>query len=154
MDDSSDESGSWDNDESGSRSDIVDDAGASDSAEERQGAHLVLEGDQPHTPSDLNGWNPPFQKTVLEYVTTIHSHSPECSVFVDHLRAIVRYDGKDHPRIDMVDVLYSFELPYETIYEVLKGPSIQSLRFTNLTCVLLWPNADLHTPRCHTPLVS
>jgi hypothetical protein len=107
MDDSSDESGSWDNDESGSRSDIMDDAGASDSAEERRGAHLVLEGDQPHTPSDLNVWNPPFQKTVWEYVTTIHSHShsPEYSVFVDHLRAIVRYDGKDHPRIDMVDDL-------------------------------------------------
>ena len=42
MDDSSDESGSWDNDESGSRSDIVDDAGASDSAEERQGAGRLL----------------------------------------------------------------------------------------------------------------
>jgi hypothetical protein len=53
--------------------------------------------------------------------TVIHAYSPEYSLFVDRLQAIVECDGKDHPRIDMVHILCSMNLPDETIYEVLKG---------------------------------
>jgi hypothetical protein len=91
------------------------------SADQTQDTDLMSEEDQPHTPDDRNAMENATPRRSTICVATIHEYSPEYSLFVDRLQAIVQCDGKDHPRIDMVHIRCSMRLPDETIYEVLKG---------------------------------